>query len=79
MITTQMRRLMDMCMERIASTSTATAPRALKSARMETFKIKRKTSKVTIMIVKINMENAHLQSCLSKRGRERRKRNLARH
>jgi hypothetical protein len=27
----------------------------------------------------INMASLHLQSCLSKRGRERKKRNLARH
>jgi hypothetical protein len=39
------------------------------------------TSMVNPMIIRmtINMVSLHLQSCLSKRGRGRRKRNLARH
>ena len=39
------------------------------------------TSMVNPMIIRmtINMASLHLQSCLSKRGRGRRKRNLARH
>jgi hypothetical protein len=43
------------------------------------------TTMVNLMIIHmiirmiINMASLHLQSCLSKRGRERKKRNLARH
>ena len=85
MITTQMRRLLDSRntrMERVAST--ATVPRETKTARMVTFIIKMTTMLTNIMtrmiiLMIIKMESVHLQSCLSKRGRDRRKRNLARH
>jgi hypothetical protein len=72
MITSTTKITRNTSMERVASMTTV--PRATNTVIMD-------TSMVNPMIIRmtINMASLHLQSCLSKRGRGRRKRNLARH